>query len=400
MNDMPTGAAFKVANINGGESRMELSKQWAARPHDQKFLSLSALENHVQTRASRCKELRAENRAIEFLAPDVETIEDTHKLTLGLPDGTEVAPTNWAFGQLANLAGAPAAYLKTLPSQIVADALTFGMRANRKTDQLKAFYDPDSMLAATGPEYGRIYDHEVVAAVRQIAGDGTGDTAWKVPGVMDWRTMIYDPSAPITLDTTTLYASDRDVFIFLVDDTHPIVIGKTKNGEDDIVFRGWYITNSEVGSSALKLAVFYLRAICCNRIMWGVEGFEEMTIRHTRYAPARFVEVARPTLEAFSRGSVKSFTEGVQRAQAAIVAKDEEAAIEFLKERSFSRKKAIDILTRVQDEEGRPARTAWDMAQGITALARDVPFMDERFAMEAVAGKILDKAVPRSGSLV
>ena len=49
--------------------------------------------------------------------------------------------------------------------------------------------------------------------------------------------------------------------------------------EDDLVFRGFYVTNSEVGKSALKVAVFYLRAICCNRIMWGVEGFEEISIR-------------------------------------------------------------------------------------------------------------------------
>jgi hypothetical protein len=32
-----------------------------------------------------------------------------------------------------------------------------------------------------------------------------------------------------------------------------------------------------VGKSALKIAVFYLRAICCNHIMWGVEGFEEIS---------------------------------------------------------------------------------------------------------------------------
>jgi Domain of unknown function (DUF932) len=382
---------FKVANLNAGEARHELSRQWMARPFDQKFLNLSDLQRHVETRAERCKELRAENKAIELLAPEPTRLEDTHKLTLGLPDGTEVAPTNWAFGQLAGLAGAPAGYLRTLPSQIVADALNFGMRVTRKTEQLKAFYDPESLRAATGPDYGRIYDHEVVAAVRQVAGNGDGDTRWKVPGIMDWRTMVYNPHAPITMESTTLFASDRDVFIFLVDDLHPIVIGKTKNGEDDIVFRGFYITQSEVGSSALKLAVFYLRGICMNRILWGVEGFEEMTIRHTKSAPARFVEQARPALEAFSTGSVTTFTEGVEKAKAAIVAKDEEEAIEFLRERSFSRKRAVDMLTQFHDDEGKPARSAWDIAQAITANARDIPFQDERFAAEQIAGRVLDK---------
>jgi hypothetical protein len=35
----------------------------------------------------------------------------------------------------------------------------------------------------TGPDYGRIWDHELIAAVMKIAGNGTGDTRWKAPGV-------------------------------------------------------------------------------------------------------------------------------------------------------------------------------------------------------------------------
>ena len=95
--------------------------------------------------------------------------------------------------------------------------------------------------------------------------------------------MIYDALAPVTMDTTTLFASDRDIFVFLVHDLHPIKIGTVVNpgpgrrGRPGLPrllrhqFGG--------GNSALKIAVFYLRAICCNRIMWGVEGFEEISIR-------------------------------------------------------------------------------------------------------------------------
>lgn len=31
------------------------------------------------------------------------------------------------------------------------------------------------LRAVTGPDYGRIYDHELVEAVQRIAGNGTGD---------------------------------------------------------------------------------------------------------------------------------------------------------------------------------------------------------------------------------
>ena len=70
------------------------------------------------------------------------------------------------------------------------------------------------LRAVTGPDYGRIWDHELVAAAMKIAGNGTGDTRWKVPGVLDWST--HNPFVDVTKDTTTLYASDRDVFLFLV----------------------------------------------------------------------------------------------------------------------------------------------------------------------------------------
>jgi len=66
------------------------------------------------------------------------------------------------------------------------------------------------LRAVTGPDYGRLYDHELVSAVQRIAGNGTGDTRGQVPGVFDWATSTYKPKVDITRDTTTLYASDRD----------------------------------------------------------------------------------------------------------------------------------------------------------------------------------------------
>lgn len=57
----------------------------------------------------------------------------------------------------------------------------------------------------TGPDYGRRFDHELVAAVQRIAGNGTGDTRWKVPGVLDWSTGVHNSRVDVIQDTTTLY---------------------------------------------------------------------------------------------------------------------------------------------------------------------------------------------------
>ena len=42
------------------------------------------------------------------------------------------------------------------------------------------------------------------------------------------------------------------------------------------------------------MASFYLRAVCQNRNPWGVEVFEEITIRHSKYAASRFAHEAAP----------------------------------------------------------------------------------------------------------
>ena len=171
------------------------------------------------------------------------------------------------------------------------------------------------LRAVTGPDYGRIFDHELVAAVQRIAGNGTGDTRWKVPGVLDWSTGMYNPQVDITRDTTTLYASDRDVFLFLVDDLNPIEAGRLPDGSPDLYFRGFYCWNSEVGAKTLGIASFYLRAVCQNRNLWGVEDFEEITIRHSKYAASRFAHEAAPALSRFADSSPMRFVNGIKAAR-------------------------------------------------------------------------------------
>jgi Domain of unknown function (DUF932) len=387
-NTAAPSVGYKV-DARRGSSNDTVSRQWISRPADQKFLSLSDLYASVKARAEASEEEVVWTKKVEFFAPDPLT-RDTHGLKLGLSDGTELNPNHWSFNQLCSLVKAPASYLRSLPSQLVADNLTYGYRTGG-ADWRKTYASGGDLLAITGQDYGRIFDKEVVEAVQQIAGNGNGDFRWKVPGVLDWRTNTYNPHAPVTVDTTTLFASDRDVFIFLVDDLNPIEIGKLPDGSPDLVFRGFYVSNSEVGASSLRLAAFYLRAVCCNRILWGVENFQELTLRHTKYAPSRFIEEARPALESFANGSTAKLLEGVQKAKEAVVARDQDDAIDFLQARSFSRKKAIEILTQGEEEEGRPVRTAWDVAQALTANARNEKNNDARLEIELVAKRVLDK---------
>ena len=216
--------------------------------------------------------------------------------------------------------------MRQLPAPLAGINLQHGLLAHRG-ELVKTLEADDGRIelrAVTGPDYGRIWDHELVEAVMRIAGDGTGDTRWKVPGLLDWSSMTHNPFVEVTKDTTTLYASDRDVFLFLVDDAHPIEAGRLPNGDPDLYFRGFYCWNSEVGSKTLGIASFYLRAVCMNRNIWGAEGFEEISIRHSKFAGHRFAHQATPALERFAHSSSAPFVAGIRAARDTIVARKDE----------------------------------------------------------------------------
>lgn len=381
-------AGYKV-DVSRGQRVGRVSSEWFNRPADERYLSLSDLRNSVRARSQRSRTRIVESERIRVEA----SRDDAERLMLMLPDAeAPIAPTHWSFGQLAGLVGAPATYLRQLPAPLAAINLQYGLTSKR-AEQVKTLEIEDGRLelrAVTGPDYGRIFDHELVEAVQKIAGNGTGDTRWKVPGVLDWSTGIYNPSVDVSKDTTTLYASDRDIFLFLVDDLNPIEAGRLPNGEPDLYFRGFYAWNSEVGSKTLGIASFYLRAVCQNRNLWGVEDFQEITIRHSKYAASRFALEAEPALIQFAESSPMPFINGIKAARERVVARDDDDRTTFLRKRGFSKGETTKIIDAVLIDEGHPPGSVFDFVQGITRVARDKQHQDVRLEMEGKAKKLLD----------
>jgi len=389
-SERPVSSGFRV-DVSRGERVGRVSSEWFSRPDDERYLSLTDLYDAVRRRADRAQARTVESRAVK-----VEAARDNaERLALLVPGRDEpVAPTHWSFGQLCGLVGAPSSYMRQLPAPLAGINLQHGLLSHR-AELLKTLETDDGRLtlrAVTGPDYGRIWDHELVAAVIDIAGNGTGDTMWKVPGVLDWATMTHNPFVDITKDTTTLYASDRDVFLFLVDDTHPIEAGRLADGSPDLYFRGFYCWNSEVGSKTLGIASFYLRAVCMNRNLWGVENFEEITIRHSKFAAQRFAHEAAPALTSFANSSPAPFIAGIKAARERIVARSDEDRENFLRKRGFSKSETAKIIETVLSEEHRRPESIFDFVQGITALARSKAHQDTRLELEGKARKLLERA--------
>lgn len=263
-----------------------------------------------------------------------------------------VAPTHWSFGQLANLVGAPAAYLRQLPAPLAGVNLKYGL-TNHRAEQVKTFEAADGRVelrAVTGPITAGSSTMNWSEAVRRIAGNGTGDTRWKVPGVLDWSTSIYNPGVDITKDTTTLYASDRDVFIFLVDDLNPAEAGRPIF--PDLYFRGFYCWNSEVAREPSGSAASIFAPSAGIAIYGASRISREITIRHSKYAASRFAHEAAPALLNFAQLLADTVHQRHQDSRERLVARNDEIApiscVARLLEKRRRRRSSIPSLT----EEG------------------------------------------------
>jgi hypothetical protein len=362
---------------------MQANRQWSTRPADERFTSLTAMFDHFQHQRDRSRELVVSTRKLQVI-PD----QDNKGLSLVGQSGVPYSPTHWAFGQLAARAEAPAGYLRTIPSPIAADCLNYGLLTRNVEDVgLLLHRNGDSTArAVTGPRYGRIWNVDVLSALHKTVGDGiNGD--WRVPGE-------FGKAVTVTKDNTTLFAGDRDFFVFLADEQHKIEVPNQRGANSALgrglpmrpMSRGFFVWNSEVGSATFGIATFLFDYVCCNRIVWGAQEYKQLKIRHTVSAPDRFLEEIQPALVTYSQGSAKTVVEAVTKAQAARLEPDKVDA--FLSQRFGAR--MVAKLQAVHNlEEGRPIETLWDVTTAATALARSIPYQNDRVELERQAGDIM-----------
>ena len=424
----------------------QASAQWASRPADERFVSLTALHEHALTIRRQSASKVVSSRALEC-----RPAGDNPRGGIEVfgANGVGYAPTHHAFAQLAARANAPAAYLRTLPAPIACDALNYGYKFGRQAedvgvliqrapipntlanahvstndmaDSLVYTYaartlppgmrpglmgdaqDADvsamlrqpiadakatpaapvgsvnTMRAVTGPRYGRVWNHEITRQLTDRFGDGvSGD--WRVPGE-------FGKSVDVTRENTTLYASDRDMFVFLADEVNRVKITDRRNGESGSLARGFFVWNSEVGDKSLGVAMFLFDYACRNRIVWGARGFKEIKLRHTVSAPDRWLEEVAPVLNAYHDMAADPIETALKAAQAKRI--DDLDA--FLASRNMAANMAAKMSAAHMLEEGRPIETLWDATTALTAHAKTVAYQDERVALERMAGSFIDLA--------
>jgi hypothetical protein len=368
-----------------GQILTQASHQWATRPDDQRFTSLTELDAFCKSRRAHSRDSVVSSRKLEAIPVSNDA---SHKgLVIVGPKGTPVNPTHWSFGQLASRGDAPASYLRTLPAPLAADCINFGLKVRRDVEDVKVLLyknggDPE-LSAVTGPGYGRVWNAMITHELVDRFGNGlTGD--FKIPGE-------FGQDVDITKANTTLYASDRDMFVFLADEKRRFEIPNTRVGSKGKrpLARGFFVWNSEVGKTSYGIAMFLFDYVCMNRIVWGVEGFLEIRGRHTVSAPEKWMHDVYPAILAYANAPMRPVEAKLLAAQKAKV----DDVLVFLANRKFNKAQVAAIVAVHDAEEGRPMKTLWDVTTGVTAYARQLTHQDTRLEFEREAGSILDLAV-------
>lgn len=360
---------------------MKASHQWASRPADERFVSLYDMSDHFHTSRNQSQEVVTSSRRLSAVPDD-----DNKGILIKGPNGNPVTPTNYAFRQLSQVAEAPAGYLRTLPAPIAVDCVNYGLQFKAPIKDVSVLLQDNgigsgypNMRSVMGPRYGRIWNAEVIKALADRFGDGvSGD--WRVPG--EFRKRV-----EVTKDNTTLYAGDRDMFVFLADEDHRIEIPNRRNGEPGSLARGFFCWNSEVGAATFGLGTFLFDYVCCNRIVWGAEEYGEIKIRHTASAPDKFLDEMRPALEVYAKSSSESITTAVKNARSARIDNVDEFLAKRFGKGAVEKMKVIHSI-----EESRPIETVWDAATAATAYARGIAWQDTRVDIERKAGDLLKAA--------
>lgn len=357
--------------MSNTETLTEAHEQWANRPADQRFESVEALTAAVSAR-------RLRSRSVDVDCDRTEVRAEGNLLTINGTLSPSI-PTHWSFGQLSSLVGAPAGYLRTLPKPTVAALLNYGLKnADRQTVKFMTIAPEGDgvakLQAVTSKTYGRIWDADVCAALTRLQ-ERTGGKFYN-PKAYDIATGKPKPSG--------LYASDRDMFAFMIDGGSLLDAGPRAQ-----INRGFFLWNSETGARTMGLKTFLFNYACGNHYVWGAHGVNEMLIRHSQNGPARFDSEAAPALLAYANASAAPIESGIRRAQYMVIgANDKEVTEWALKNGKFSRPEIAEAIATAKREEGQ-CRSLWDFCQGLTAYARGFDFIDSRLDLETRASSLL-----------
>lgn len=357
---------------------------------------------------------------------DLRVEADGGELLLAGKTDRRARLTHFATGQLCTAVQAPADFIRSLPATLASQVLNHRFRAiaDRKYDARVLFHENGSLIARsiTSELYDRVWNYELIdKLILPLERDGfRAPPARPSPGrendprvrpateadiIKNQRDFglavkVGDPIAP-----AGRYASDHDMFVFLVNTNHTFDIGGRS------LIEGVFVSNSEVGAGKVLVSKFLMDGVCGNHICWGVTDVQEVSVIHKagrdtvdqgatlRRFISKFEIEMRKCLTDDSH--VRETEQKIAVAQRVEIAgtKDEliDALYKWCKSRGLTAlgKKVLtagyETAERHVDWYGSP-RTVFGMVSGLTEYSQTIPYADQRHEIDVQAGRIMEIA--------
>jgi hypothetical protein len=391
----------------------QASQQWATRPADQRFWTLDEMmaattesrtnshENQLTVRDTHAVPIGERGVALEVGGHAGDEVEDKY-------GDRRCSFSNWSFGQLCRMIGAPASYLRGLTGELAADCVNEGLREwNQANDgprhSLIHMNGSPQLRAMTSDRYVRVWNNEIVGRLGQLHAQG-----WRVPPARpasgDVRTRIATEDDVLNFGTRSaltvevgdtiapagLYASDHDMFAFLVNPEAVVDNGLSPAG----MRRGTMIRQSEVGECSIWKLDFLFDTVCGNHIVWGATDVSETRIRHTGNSVHEQWQATVAEISAYADSGAGEQEAKIRQAQTTLLGNDRDEVVDFLFGKRLLAKRtarqAFDLASDYSDVHGDP-RSAWGLVSGLTRLSQEAEFADKRTDLDITAGKILAK---------
>lgn len=396
---------------------MQASDEWAKRPDDQRFWTLD--EMHQATSFHRATSTESVIDFADRGAGESSIEVDPYTSDMLLVDRSVDAPihrsrlTHYSFGQLCRTWEAPASYLRTLPVELAVDCLNEGRRrwqSTAKTTTRQMLYqgtetDGATLRAATSERYVRVWDADIVHRLMDLQADG-----WVVPparpsaesgrtriateeDVIDYGTeSVLNVKVGDTIAPAGLYASDHDMFAFMI---HPEVVvddGESPNG----LRRGTMVRQSEVGDCSIWKLDFLFNTVCGNHIVWGAQDVRETRVRHMGSSVQEKWLAMVESISGYASASASEQEAQIRRAKETILGQSREEIVDVLFGKRMLAKRtagqAYDLAEEYESVHGDP-RSVWGIVQGVTRMSQRTGYADARADLDIAAGKLLSAAV-------
>lgn len=354
--------------------RPDQREQWIAHraPLDFDDAALLVLDAHAED-GERDDVVAHDLRAWAFGSSDGRTMHIAPVPLPGRPHSLPIALRELAFTQLAQRVGAPSAYLKTLPGKLQMACMNYGLARDRQ----------GALLRLAGNEVRAVVSDRYAAIDDALLLDVVGETLDRA-GYLDETQVRASAVGSHTLLRVTLPGESVAV------------------RKDDVIEYGIDIGNSEVGLRSVQVTPITYRLVCTNGMRaWRSEAAVRM--RHVG-DPKRLHEQLRdaiPVAFAEARGDLARWrkatdvlidnaleeiealrTFGLGQAEVQAVGRELATNRGLLPPTSTAETLASVLTTPT---------TAYDVANAITAVARDRGDVATRLSLEEIGHRYLTR---------